>query len=297
MRATAATALPQKERSLPRDKRGFAMMITRAKKLAKKALLPLHAPWLHRAQALSDLRNLGVRKEGVLLVHSSLSALGYVPGGPLEVIKVLLEAVGREGTLVLPTHTWQWMNEGCRVFDVMQTPSCVGMITEVFRNLPGVVRSMHPTHSVAAFGPRARELMAGHELAATPCGPGSPYEKILDGGQILFLGVGLESNTAFHSIEGMCQVDYLLQQEPQTFAIIDSAGNSRDFSVRRHANGIARRFPAMQSLLESRGALRRGHVGPAPSMLLEGSIFRDVMIQRLRDDPACLLEEKSHERA
>ena len=249
-------------------------------------------PWLRRGEAVSGLRRLGVRRGGLLLVHSSLSALGYVPGGPAEVVNVLFEALGRHGTLVLPTHTWQWMNGGCRVFDVAETPSCVGKITEFFRNMPAVERSLHPTHSVAALG-TAEELTFGHELAATPCGPGTPYEKILDGGQILLLGVGLESNTAFHSIEAICQVDYLMQKDPEVFTIVDSSRKSRKMSIRRHANGIPRRFPALQPLLERPVVLRCGRVGPADSMLLEGAAFRDAMVDLLRENPACLLEESS----
>jgi aminoglycoside N3'-acetyltransferase len=131
----------------------------------------------------------------------------------------------------------------------------------------------------------------------TPCGQGTPYEKILDGGQILFLGAGLESNTAFHTIEAICHAEYLLQAEPQTFTIIDSAGNTRMLPVRRHANGIARRFPALQPLLEDCGALHCGHVGPAASMLLEGRAFRNAMIEQICEKPDCLLESGAYENA
>jgi aminoglycoside 3-N-acetyltransferase len=266
-------------------------MIAQAKKIAKNALRPLRTSWFQRDQAVIDLLHLGVRKGGVLLVHSSLSVFGYVPGGPAEIIRVLLESVGEQGTLVLPTHTWQWMNEGSREYDVRSTPSCVGQITETFRKMHGVVRSMHPTHSVAAIGVRSRELTAAHEMAATPCGSGTPYEKILLDGQILLLGVGLESNTVFHSIEAFCNADYLMQEESEVFILVDATGNARRLPIRRHANGIARRFPDMRSYLKARGALHEGRVGIAPALLLEGNVFHEAMVDLMRTNPNCLTEK------
>src|SRR5262249_42288298 len=151
------------------------------------------------------------RPGAVLLVHSSLSALGYVPGGPETVIRALIDSVGPDGTVVVPTHSWQEMEDGSRTFDVRRTGVCVGAIPEYFRRRPGAVRRLHPTHSVAAIGPISDWLTAGHESSETPCGPGSPYVKILDrDGQILFLGTSLKSNTAFHTIEALEKVPYLM---------------------------------------------------------------------------------------
>ena len=145
------------------------------------------------------------------------------------------------------------------------------------------------------LGPRAKEMIRGHELAATPCGPGTPYAMILEGdAQILLLGVGLESNSVFHTIEAICEVEYLMQAQADIFKIVDASGFSRELPVRRHVNGIARRFPAMRSLLEDRGVLRTGHVGQADAMLLEGRVFLDTMIGVLRGDPAHLLAERTN---
>ena len=257
---------------------------------AKRVMRPIVKPWLNRVKAVRELRTLGVRDGGTLLVHSSLSSLGYVPGGTETIIGILRDAIGSNGTLVLPTHTWLQMNEGCRVFDSRYTPSCVGTLAEAFRRMPGVVRSLHPTHSVAALGHCAEELTQGHELAATPCGLGTPYARTLDrDGQILLLGVGLESNTMFHTIEADCKVEYLMQAQPDIFRIVDASGLARELQVRRHANGIHRRFPAMRSLLENRGVLREGHVGCADTLLLEGSAFREVMVDVLRINPIYLM--------
>ncbi|MDZ4817626.1 MAG: AAC(3) family N-acetyltransferase, partial [Planctomycetota bacterium] len=107
----------------------------------------------------ADLEAIGVRQGGYMLVHSSLSSLGFVPGSATAVVAALRDSMGLNGTLVLPSHSWLWMNKGAREFDVRRTPTCVGALPEFFRNQPSVVRSLHPTHSVAAIGPQAEPLI------------------------------------------------------------------------------------------------------------------------------------------
>lgn len=263
-----------------------------AKRQIKKTLRMITRPWLSGEKIITSLRALGVRPGGVLLVHSSLSSLGYVPGGPRTVIDALRRAVGPTGTLVLPTHSWDEMESGGRVFDARRTRSCVGQLTEEFRHMAGVERSLHPTHSVAAVGPRAVDLTRDHERSPTPCGPGSPYAKILEAnGQILFLGVTLDSNTAYHTIEAMAGLSYLLKPQPDEFVIVDRQGTSRKLSLWRHEAGIARRFEEWEKLFIERGLAREGSVGPARSLLVDGRPFLDTMMDLVRKDPGMLLSK------
>ena len=131
-----------------------------------------------RERLASDLRALGVREGGVLLVHSSLSALGWVPGGPETVIQGLLTALGPEGTLLVPALSFATVTPEQPVFDVRTTPSCIGAIAEHFRTRPGSLRSVHPSHSVCGVGPRAHELLANHDVDRTPVGPNSPFRRL-----------------------------------------------------------------------------------------------------------------------
>jgi aminoglycoside 3-N-acetyltransferase len=242
-------------------------------------------------EIVEDLRRLGVAAGDILMVHSSLSSLGFVPGGASTVIDALLAAVGPEGTLVLPTHSWEIMERGCRTFDVRNTPSCVGAMTERFRKMPGARRSLHPTHSVAAIGPRAEELIGKHEYALTPCGAGSPYAKLLlAGGRVLFIGVGLESNTAYHTIEAMASVPYLLMAEPDVFTVIDEQGHSRRLSIRRHKARIPRCFEGLEGELIDGGIVRPGLIGKTRSLLLDGMPFMKEMSAILQQSPDYLLQ-------
>src|SRR5690606_4861876 len=102
----------------------------------------------------------------------------------------------QEGLLVLPTHTWSYIKKENPKFYVETSETCVGILTELFRKRPGVVRSWHPTHSVAALGKDAAEFVAGDEKCETPCARESVYGKLLDRkGTILLVGVDLRRNT------------------------------------------------------------------------------------------------------
>lgn len=265
-------------------------MLRKIKRSVKQMLRPLTQRWMTRARLVRALRELGVREGGVLLVHSSLTQIGYVPGGAKTVLRALVEVLGEKGTLVLPTHTWKWMNAGCRVFDVRTTPSCVGVLPEVFRQMPGVVRSLHPTHSVAALGPLAEFFIEGHEHATTPCGEGTPYAKLMEAdGQILFLGAVIAANTCFHALEALHGFPKLLRDERDEFEIIAADGTKQNLIVPQHLEGIARRYAEMEEPLVAAGAAKRRSLGTCKLVLLSGRGLSEVVGRLLQDDPLCLM--------
>jgi len=140
------------------------------------------------------LLQLGVVPGDVLMVHSAFDRFVGFHGGPVGAIRALQEVVGPGGALMMPTIPFQGTAIeyalGDPVFDAQHTVSRMGLISEVFRRSPGVVRSLHPTHSVAVWGRRADAIIAGHELAETPCGRLTPYGRLLDyDGKILLAGV------------------------------------------------------------------------------------------------------------
>lgn len=164
-------------------------------RLYRETLFPFTADQLKRA-----LRQLGVLPGDVLMVHSAFDRFAGFRGGPLDVVRALQDAVGREGTLLMPTipfrHTAIDYALTNPVFDARHTPSQMGLITEVFRRSKGVVRSLHPTHSVAAWGRCAEAMIAGHEQADTPCGRHTPYGRLLEyEGKILLAGVPAHTMT------------------------------------------------------------------------------------------------------
>jgi aminoglycoside 3-N-acetyltransferase len=177
-----------------------------------------------QATLVRDLRSLGVRSGSTILVHSSLSALGWVVGGAQAVIGALEEAVGPQGTLMMPAFSdsapepsrwrnppvpeswWPIIRNEWTPYDPARTPSRgLGVIAELFRTQPGTVRSAHPNDSFAARGPAAVGLLRSHTLDFG-LGEGSPLARLFDiDGSILLLGVDHGSNTSLHLAEYRAQ--------------------------------------------------------------------------------------------
>jgi aminoglycoside 3-N-acetyltransferase len=236
-----------------------------------------------QAQLCDDLRMLGV--EGlVLLVHSSLSSLGWVPGAAQAVVLALVEAVGPQGTIVMPTHSgtltepsrwanppvpeswWPVIRAETPAYDALLTPTRgMGAIVECFRHLPGVRRSAHPHDSFAASGPRAAEVTDNHALS-DGLGETSPLARVYElDGWVLLLGVGHGNNTSLHLAE--YRADYpgksrITQGAPMTVdgqrrwvTYPDIDNNSDDF------DGLGDDFAAT-------GRQREGQVGRGRALLM-----------------------------
>ncbi len=239
------------------------------------------------------LRNLGVRAGDRVLMHSSLSKLGHVEGGAPTVIHALLHAVGPEGTVLVPTLTGTQKDSPKNPprFNVRTTPCWTGRIPETLRRWPGAVRSLGPTHSVAAVGPDAHYLLAGHEDCRTPCGTGSPYVKLAEvGGKIVFLGVTLDANTTFHSAEELAGVPYHLQPTLTRCHIVDQTGRGLQRDCVLHYWGYPRRFGEMEEVLLEKGILKRGVIGAARTLVVESRPMLDFMVDLLTRDAWYLVE-------
>lgn len=238
-----------------------------------------------KADIVRGLRALGLREGDVVLVHSSLRSFGYVEDGANAVIHALLETVGEDGTVMVPTLTWSTVNAEQPVFDVQRTPSVVGWVTEVFRHRPEAIRSLHPTHSVAAIGAKVRYMTEGHERDATPCSRTSPYGKLVqEGGYILFLGMGLECNTTFHAMEEWSNVPGRFAKEMEDLHVIDYEGNDLLVPSRRH-RAKPNDFPKIEPELLQRGILRIGRIGDAEIRLVAAKPMAELALQFLKEDP------------
>ena len=175
------------------------------------------------------LRDLGIREGMLIYVQSSFGSLGYYPKGAAGFLDLLNELVGPAGTLAMPSFPFGGSMEAFvatnPVFDVAQTPSKVGVLPEVLRQLQGSKRSIHPTHSVIARGGRAAELVEGHERCLTPQGDGSPFQKLVQWGAYI-LRIGTPAYPVCHHMQEVVRQPNLFLPDPVELCCIDSAGRS-----------------------------------------------------------------------
>ncbi|MBI2192707.1 MAG: AAC(3) family N-acetyltransferase [Planctomycetes bacterium] len=235
---------------------------------------------LTRDDLVRGLRGLGLRNGDLVLAHSSLSSLGEVEGGVETLAEALIEACGPDGTVAVPTHG------GKRPWHVHESRSYLGALPEAFRQRPDAVRSIHPTHSVAARGPRAVEFTRDHEKAPTACGRGTPYARLIDwDGKILLIGCDQDRNTTLHTIEDYADLPYL---SPLEATYYDEKGEVRTLRMTRFP-GPHRDFIGLDRLLRRAGVMCTGKIGKAVCRLISARGMQDVVLEALRRDPAAVL--------
>lgn len=218
-----------------------------------------------RADLVAGLRETGIAAGATLQVHSSLSRLGYVEGGAETVVDALLEVVGPEGTVMVPTFN----HGGADIYDPRTTPSSNGAVTEALRRRPEARRSVHPTHPYAAIGRDAEELVAGH-LEVDTFSRRSPLGKLADrGGFVLLLGVGMRANTAAHIGETMARVHCLgFNQFPRRVRL-DDGRVIPAWSVVWRDGPCRIEWDPLEARLRSRGLIRDGRIGDGEVHLMK----------------------------
>jgi len=236
------------------------------------------------AKIAADLNALGVLPGDTVLVHSSYKSLGPVAGGIETVVRGFLEALGKEGTLLVPTLSWALRPP--EVFDVRTTPVNIGAIPEYFRNRAGTSRSLHPTHSVCGIGRCTDEFLGDHALDFTPCGPHSPFNKLTRlGGKIVMLGCSLRPNTTMHAIEETVSAPYVFGSN-YLFTIRDGQGRSYRREYRTHGfgnSGYIQRYDRVETLQHD-DFMQHGRVLAAETFVLEAAGLRKAVTQKMRED-------------
>lgn len=280
----------------------------------------------NKQQLKDQLESMGLKGDETILIHSSMKSIGEVDGGADTVLDAWMEYF-KDGLLLLPTHTWKTVNADNPVYNPQTTPSCVGLLTNMFMKRDGVIRSLHPTHSMAGYGKSAAEYLAGEEYNNTPCTPGGCYDRLKDaGGKVLLVGVGHERNTYIHSVEEVLNVPNRLSDMPMELVIellkedednknkklphynradgwkkcIDSNGGydnnnklCRKVYVRKHYNAqqphISEDFVKLNQIFLDSGVVKKVKFGDADSLLCDAKGMFNVVRHVIAPDPECIV--------
>lgn len=280
----------------------------------------------NKQQLKDQLESMGLKGDETILIHSSMKAIGAVDGGADTVLDAWMEYF-KDGLLLLPTHTWKTVNADNPVYNPYTTPSCVGLLTNMFMKRDGVIRSLHPTHSMSGYGKNAAEYLAGEEYNNTPCTPGGCYDRLKEvGGKVLLVGVGHERNTYIHSVEEVLNVPNRLSDMPMELVIelfkedednknkkrphynradgwkkcidsnVEHDNNNklyRKVYVRKHYNAqqphISEDFVKLNQIFLDSGVVKKVKFGDADSLLCDAKGMFNIVRQVIAPDPECIV--------
>ncbi len=240
-----------------------------------------------------QLQSCGLQNGDSVLVHSSLSKIGFVHGGPDTVVEALLRVLGPEGTLLMPTFPASGRNKDYLdknpVFDVRLTPSAMGSITETFRKRPGVVRSLHPTDPVAAMGPLAGYYTSGHFGQMTPYNEHSPFRRLAEkNGKILMLGTTLNgAGTSLHTLEDAVDFPFPVYLDlTYECTIIDETGCEHQVKTRVHnpEMSVRRNCDALKPMFIRHGVLKTCNIGEASCLLIDAKGMFEAMVSEFHEN-------------
>ena len=242
------------------------------------------------ATLLPILERFRVPRDGALIVHSAIGVLSRQGFRAEAMIEALLDCVAF-GNLFMPTMTWRTVTLAHPLWDEMETPSHTGVLTEIFRTRYATARSIHPTHSVAGWGPAAPLLLSRHHVDSTPVSSNSPYGLLRDYEAYVFMiGVGLECCTAIHLPEEIVNAELYVHppDEAELYQCRDRHGVVHAVNTRRHPR-LDRDFPQFSPPLAESGLLVTGEIKGCPYTIVAlRDLLRYVFAALIQDPRATL---------
>lgn len=232
-----------------------------------------------KVELIDALHRVGVARGDVLIVHSAFTPFLGFRGSPKDAIDAMLDALGPSGTLLMPSlpytgSTAKYLDSNPS-FDVKRTPSRMGILTEVFRRRPGVIRSLNPSHPLLGLGADASTILRDHDLCLKPCGAGSPFERLLDHhGKMLFFAAPLNTMTFVHHLEDRYAAElplHLYEEVPRTVTVTDDEGKTRHATVFvfNPAASRARNVSHLLAELHASGSISSVRIGATRLRLIE----------------------------
>ena len=240
----------------------------------------------------NDFKKIGIVKGDVVLVHSSLSRIGHLKDGPKTFVDALINVVGDSGTILMPTspnavYQADYIRTN-KVFDVLNTPSKTGKITEYFRTFPGVKRSLHPTEPVSAIGANVDYFIGEHFGELTPYTKKSPFYRVSEkNGKILYVGVTLSmAGTNLHTLEDAVDFKFpVYLNEIFDVEVIEADGKKQQVKTKVHDSVYSkkRKCDDLIPMFIHEGAMQKVKIGEAETLLVDAKKFFDSMIKNYNE--------------
>ena len=265
---------------------------------------------------IGEFIRLGFKKTDTVFVHSSYKRIAGdvgIEGGADTVVDAFIEYFGEKGLVVFPAMSWKLgylvNSEGVirdpalgsadgffdfgTHFNIKTTPCHdLGIIPELFRQRRGVVRSLCPCSSVAAFGSDAREFCSGHEYAKTPLNWNSPWGKLYERkAKIFFAGTGMACNTFMHVLEEHAEVPGILAPYIWKYTAEDYDGKLWNIEFKRHEPGHNHYYKKIEPELVEKGIAKRVKFASADCHLVDAVMETDYMLKRLKEEPTLFMHE------
>lgn len=240
----------------------------------------------------SDLAAMGLTGRETVMIHSSLKSIGEVENRADGILDALQEFFA-DGLLAFPSMTYSLVHAKQPVYSVRDTPCCVSALPEIFRKREGVLRSLHPTHAVAAIGRDAADFVSGHEKFDSPAHPDSPWGKLYKrSAYIMFIGTGtIHCNTFLHGVEEWLPVPGMLTDYHEQLVVYDYDGRRIEVPSRRHVGHHSKWYNILAPEFKKAGALREGKFGDAGVFLLEARKAGDMVYELLKKEPLFFTDE------
>lgn len=237
-----------------------------------------------KTDILNQLQAMGAPTDSVVLMHSSLRAIGNIDGGAEALLDTLIEYFTRDGGLFcIPTHTWRNMDKDITL-DMTSDENCLGALSGIAIRDGRGIRSENPTHSMVVFGDRDRALdfISNEPFVTFGTSADSCYGKLYDmGGKILLVGVAQNRNTYIHAVEDMLSMPNRVSAESRSVAIKRLSGEivRRDVFVHQtdYTNDVSLRYVKYETPFRYHGCITDGFIGNAPTQLCDARKIKETI--------------------
>ncbi len=243
------------------------------------------------------IKRLNIRPDDTVMVHTALKSVGEIDGGGVTTAETLIGALREclcDGLLLIPAHTWATVPKESDVFDVRTSRPCVGTLPCAAVELANkaretgnreIIRSLHPTHSVVAFGKDAEEYIKDDMDASTPAPWNGSFGKLYErGGKVLLIGVEQNRNTYIHAVDEWLDLPDKLVDKVFDVQVRDYDGTLTDRRIQPHMGKGHFFFPHYEPYFDRNGAMTYGYIGDAFCRICDARICADTVRDTLQNE-------------